>query len=48
MELAIEMLQQKRGIKTPFCKGNTSRAIHSVMVDAIGFGGNAVSIILEK
>jgi 3-oxoacyl-[acyl-carrier-protein] synthase II len=48
MELALEMLQQKRFIKTPFCKGNTDKIMQRIMVNAMGFGGNAVSIILEK
>lgn len=47
MELAMLMLQEERFIKTPFCSGTYPQKIEKVMVNAMGFGGNAVSLILE-
>ena len=48
IELAVLMLQQQKFIKVPFVK-NTSmpKKLHKIMVNAVGFGGNAVSILLK-
>ena len=48
MELAILMLQNQQFIGIPFL-GNqpTSSRIKKVLVNAVGFGGNAVSILLS-
>jgi len=47
MELAIMMMQHNKFINVPFAKAQTqSRPIRKVMVNAVGFGGNAVSILL--
>ena len=50
MELAILMLQHQKTIKLPYesepC-GNPE-TLKNIMVNATGFGGNAVSIILSK
>ncbi len=47
MELGILMLQQQKFIGVPFINYvNTPCTIKTVMVNAVGFGGNAVSVIL--
>ena len=51
MEFAILMLQHNRFIGVPFANPpvrvhNPDRAIKKVLVNAVGFGGNAVSILL--
>ncbi len=47
LELAILMLQHQEIIESPFYKNPaTPNQIKSVMVNAVGFGGNAVSVIV--
>lgn len=49
IELAILMLQHNQFIEVPFAKKqNTNREIKNVLVNAVGFGGNAVTILLSK
>ncbi|WP_420402195.1 beta-ketoacyl synthase N-terminal-like domain-containing protein [Flagellimonas sp.] len=49
VELALLMLQHQTYITTPFFSQEPrSKAIKNVMVNAVGFGGNAVSILLSK
>jgi len=50
MELAILMLQHQKLIQFPYDSMNFGRpkSLKNVMVNATGFGGNAVSIILSK
>lgn len=49
LELAILMLQHQEFIGIPFLNNQkTPKKINSVMVNAVGFGGNAVSILLSK
>lgn len=50
MELAILMLQQQQLIKFPYdsMPCGKPQKIKTIMVNATGFGGNAVSIILSK
>ena len=48
VEMAILMLQHKQFISTPFFNQNSdSRNIRKVLVNAVGFGGNAVSVLLS-
>lgn len=48
-ELAILMLQQQYFIGIPFTENNSEpKTINKVLVNAVGFGGNAVSILLSK
>ncbi|HEX8269888.1 MAG TPA: beta-ketoacyl synthase N-terminal-like domain-containing protein [Flavobacterium sp.] len=48
IEMAILMMQKQQFIGVPFAKAQRQeRAIHKVVVNAVGFGGNAVSILLE-
>jgi 3-oxoacyl-(acyl-carrier-protein) synthase len=48
MELAILMMQHNTFIDVPFAKGQQSiKPIRKVLVNAVGFGGNAVSVLLS-
>jgi 3-oxoacyl-[acyl-carrier-protein] synthase II len=49
MELALLMLEHQQFIPVPFLETNkTPKKINSVLINAVGFGGNAVSILLVK
>lgn len=49
IELAILMLQHNTFVGVPFTDRKTqSKSIRKVLVNAVGFGGNAVSILLTK
>jgi 3-oxoacyl-(acyl-carrier-protein) synthase len=49
MELAILMMQQQQFIGVPFVtEQNPRKEIRNVLLNAVGFGGNAVSILLSK
>jgi len=49
IEMALLMLKTGEFFENPFYKHNQSpQPITSVLVNAVGFGGNAVSILLEK
>lgn len=49
IELAIAMLQKQEFIKVPFVNySETPKSIKKVLINAVGFGGNAVSILLQK
>ena len=49
LELALLMLQHDTFIEVPFgTKQNQTQSIRKVLVNAVGFGGNAVSILIEK
>ena len=49
IEMALLMLKTGEFLENPFYKqSKTSKPIESVMINAVGFGGNAVSILLEK
>nr|WP_299072336.1 beta-ketoacyl synthase N-terminal-like domain-containing protein [uncultured Allomuricauda sp.] len=49
VEMAILMLQHQQLIKVPYLTYTTiPKTINRVMVNAVGFGGNAVSILLSK
>lgn len=48
MELAIMMLQKQEFIKVPFSEvSGAPKKLNRVMVNAVGFGGNAVSVLLS-
>lgn len=48
LELAILMLQHNQFVGVPFVKAETpTRPIKKVLVNAVGFGGNAVSVLLS-
>lgn len=47
LELAISMIQNQLFIKIPFLNNNISpKKIRKVFVNAVGFGGNAVSLLV--
>lgn len=47
LELAILMLQHQQFIPVPFCAaGKEPERIQKVLVNAVGFGGNAVSLLI--
>lgn len=49
LELAVLMLQHNQMISVPFTEAQlNSRNIKKVLVNAVGFGGNAVSILVSK
>lgn len=49
LELAIQMLQNQQPIDVPFAmKQKLPDTLNKVLVNAVGFGGNAVSILLSK
>ena len=48
IEMAILMLMHQQFISIPFSEYKTPNNIKNIMVNSVGFGGNAVSIILQK
>jgi 3-oxoacyl-(acyl-carrier-protein) synthase len=49
LELALLMMQHDKFINVPFAKKqNQTKPIKKVLINAVGFGGNAVSILIEK
>ncbi|MGC4041230.1 MAG: beta-ketoacyl synthase N-terminal-like domain-containing protein [Flavobacterium sp.] len=49
LELGILMMQQQHFIGVPFVTNqNPRKEIRNVLINAVGFGGNAVSILLSK
>jgi 3-oxoacyl-(acyl-carrier-protein) synthase len=48
MELAVMMMRNNTFIDVPFVKAQIqTKPIKKVLVNAVGFGGNAVSILLS-
>lgn len=48
VEMAILMLQKQRFISTPYLEITAPKRIKNILVNAVGFGGNAVSLLLSK
>ncbi|MBV1923196.1 MAG: beta-ketoacyl synthase [Flavobacteriaceae bacterium] len=49
LEMALLMLQHQEVIHNPFyLQNNTPNTINHIMINAVGFGGNAVSIIVKN
>ncbi len=49
LELAIFMMLHNHYIPVPYLNSdNVEREIKKVMVNAVGFGGNAVSLLISK
>jgi 3-oxoacyl-(acyl-carrier-protein) synthase len=49
LEMAVLMMQHQQFIGVPFVASeNPRKAIRKVLVNAVGFGGNAVSILLSR
>jgi 3-oxoacyl-(acyl-carrier-protein) synthase len=48
MELAILMMQNNTFVSVPFAKAQIqTKPIRKVLINAVGFGGNAVSVLLS-
>ncbi len=48
VEMAVLMIQNQEGINNPFYENEHRDGFNTVLVNAVGFGGNAVSILLER
>lgn len=50
IEMAVLMLQKNKFVENPFYANarHLPESLQSIMINAVGFGGNAVSIILQK
>ena len=49
VELAVLMLQQQKFISVPFIEQQQAKKqLQKILVNAVGFGGNAVSVLLSK
>lgn len=49
LELALLMIQHDIFIGVPFgAKQNQTKSINRILINAVGFGGNAVSVLIEK
>ncbi len=49
LELAVQMLQHQRFIGVPYLKDKSKKAkLNKVLINAVGFGGNAVSVVISK
>ena len=49
LELAILMMQHNLFVSVPFAeKQNLRKSINKVLINAVGFGGNAVSVLISK
>jgi len=49
LEMAVLMLQYQQFISVPFAQPQAQRkTIRKILVNAVGFGGNAVSVLLSK
>ena len=49
IEMAIMMLQHNQFIEVPFAKKQEpKKALQKILVNAVGFGGNAVSVLLTR
>lgn len=49
LELAVLMLQHQQVVEVPFAKPQqTPKKLNKILVNAVGFGGNAVSVLITK
>lgn len=49
LELAVLMLQHQQIIEVPFAESqHTPKKLNKILVNAVGFGGNAVSVLITK
>jgi 3-oxoacyl-(acyl-carrier-protein) synthase len=49
LELALLMLQHDKFIEVPFAKEKQhTKPLKKILINAVGFGGNAVSVLIEK
>lgn len=50
LEMALLMLQNNHFIENPFYENdkNSTKILKTIMINAVGFGGNAVSVVISK
>ncbi|MES2485064.1 MAG: beta-ketoacyl synthase N-terminal-like domain-containing protein [Bacteroidota bacterium] len=48
LEFAILMMQHNRFIASPFYQQEQNRNLKKILVNAVGFGGNAVSVLVSR
>jgi 3-oxoacyl-(acyl-carrier-protein) synthase len=49
LELALLMMKHDTFVGVPFAKNNKpKKSLKKILINAVGFGGNAVSILIEK
>ena len=48
LELGLLMIQNQKAIEIPFYKQDKPKKINKVLINAVGFGGNAVSILISR
>lgn len=48
LELAVLMLQHDHFIPSPFLPQQAGRQLRKILINAVGFGGNAVSVLITK
>ena len=49
LELAVQMLQHQHFIGVPYLKDKTAKKkLNKILINAVGFGGNAVSVLISK
>lgn len=46
VEMAILMMQHQQFVGTPFINQKSDRPLRKILVNAVGFGGNAVSVLI--
>ena len=48
LQLAVMMLEKQIFIPVPYLKHKQPNKIKTILINAVGFGGNAVSILVSK
>ncbi len=48
LEMGLLMLKHQLFIPVPFLENNPPKKIEKILINAVGFGGNAVSVLLSK
>lgn len=48
LQLAVMMLQKQKFIPIPYLKHKEPKRIKNILINSVGFGGNAVSILVSK
>lgn len=48
VEMAVLMLQNQEFIGTPFGEKQVQKPLRKILVNSVGFGGNAVSVLISK
>ena len=48
LQLAVMMLQKQKFIPIPYLNHKEPKRIKNILINSVGFGGNAVSILVSK